>query len=276
MCRTPEIRKCVLKFLGANMVVVSSATVGLGIADLALTILVWCNQLSRCGTGLTNSLALTYVAVAIWAPLPIFFNGIGAIWIADRPQANTGWLCLLSFLNTCAFGPVIVIVTALEITYKFPQSVVPPDQPSMAIYGVEVTIAVVGAVLFLHALAVLYLNCCCTSCMQEAMTQTAVVKVDAPGTEVYIERQDQGYAPRCPTRDHTQDDVDRLNLWSAYRQKNTCCGPPAPPTTRTSYYASGDIATRYAPGAYSGVAGAYFAPGPRSVLAGGGAAVARW
>ena len=109
------------------------------------------------------------------------------------------------------------------------------------------------------------------------MTHTTGAQNDAPGAEVYIERRQQvSAAPaRCPTLDPAhQDDVDRMNLWSAYRWMNNG-GAPAPPITRTSYYASGDIPNRYAPGAYSGVAGSYYAPGPRNILA-GGAAAARW
>jgi hypothetical protein len=260
------------------MVIFSPITIGLGIADLAL-MQQFCVQSSLC-TSLSDALALTWVAVAIWAPIPIFVNGIGAIWIAGRPFANNGWLCLLSFLNTIAFGPVIVIVTALELAKKFSAGVpsmntITTGSPpvNIAMFGIEITIAVIGAVLFLHALAILYLNCCCVNCLHEEMAHTTGPHFDAVGNEVYVERRKTPVNPRGPTPDPAQDEIDRMNIWSAYRWMNNG-GAVAPPVTRTNYYAVGAAPTRCAPGGYSGVAGPY-CHGPRNVLAGGPAA-ARW
>jgi len=220
MCK-PEIRKCLLKFLGANMTIVAPLTIALGIADLILSREISC-PLGVCGP-LDTPTALGYVAVGIWAPIPIFFNGLGAIWIASRPNANNGWLCLLSFFNTIAFAPVLVIVTALEIsTYlnTFPLlrslSDLPTDK-DRAMVSIEITIAVVGGVLFLHALAILYLNCCCTTCLQEEMEN----RVPAPqyGREVYAASRPTvvpvGYGGH--TQYSTPAEVNRMNIWSAYR-----------------------------------------------------------
>jgi len=267
------------------MIIFSPLTVGLGIAALILYKQVICMLNTPIGTcPLTETAALTWVSVAIWAPIPIFVNGLGAVWIANRPQANPGWLCLLSFFNTVAFGPAIVVITALQLGLnKYPGApdnlppIVPTvlKMPYLAAFGIDIAIAIVGGVLWLHALAVLYLNCCCTSCLKEPMAKGTptpnsadadrVVNVDQPKTPAVLE---QG-----------SDDADRMNMWSAYRWMNNGGGAAMQPATRTNYYAVGATPTRCAPGGYSGgysgVAGPY-GPGPRNVLAGGGPAVARW
>jgi len=199
------------------MTIASLLTVALGIADLILSIQLVCPN-GLCGV-LTNKLALTYVAVGIWAPIPIFFNGIGSIWIASRPNANNGWLCLLSFFNTVAFAPVIVIVTAQEIVSVLnlipgPVNISSFPPKAQAMISVEITIAVVGGVLFLHALAVLYLNCCCTRCLQEEMEHTAVAHV---GRDVYVSSQPPVVAIGGQTRYPTSAEINRMNIWSAYR-----------------------------------------------------------
>jgi len=216
MCK-PEIRKCLLKFLGANMTIVAPLTVALGIADLVLSIQAAC--VGGVCAPLDTVLALSYVAVGIWAPIPIFFNGLGAIWISNRPNANNGWLCLLSLFNTIAFAPVIVIVTALEVsTYleTLPQPVNLPALPQQlyAMVAIEITIAVIGGVLFLHALAILYLNCCCRRCLQEEMEYAS-----SPQTrrEVYVSGQQTTIPIGGITRCTYPADVKGMNIWSAYR-----------------------------------------------------------
>jgi hypothetical protein len=283
MCK-PEIRKCLLKLLGVNMVIFAPITIALGIADLSLYQQLFCNIMSMC-VPLTNAGALTWVSVAIWAPLPIFANGVGAIWIANRPFAHTGWLCLLSFLNTIAFGPAIVIITALELSsnkfvgapQQFPPTLPPQYQSTyLANYGIEITITIIGGVLFLHALAVLYLNCCCSTCIHEEMAHTT--NVDAGDQQVYIERR-KAPAPaavtqQCAIQDPYSEDIDRMNMWSAYRWMNNG-GAAVPPATRTNYYALGAAPTRCAPGGFCGAAGPYYGRGS-SIIHTGGPAVARW
>lgn len=261
MCHE-DVKTCLQKLLGALMIIFSPITIALGIVDLVLTDQIWCAGPGPCM--LTNATALTWVAVAIWAPIPIFFNGIGAVWIASRPYANKGWLCLLSFMNTIAFGPAIIVITALEVSSKFPDglekflrmylAMVPLDKMKSAqdnitaVFGIEIVICLVGFVLWLHALAVFYLNCCCGTCMAEMTTP-----VDVSNQPAML----------SPANGNPQE-AERMNMWSAYRWMNNGGAPAAAPVApKTSVYAVGASPSRFmnmSPGSYCHGPSSYNSP----------------
>lgn len=197
------------------MAIVSPLVFALGIADVTLTNQWFCTNLQQC-TQLTNGIALTWAAVGIWASIPLFLNGLTAFWQANKPPGpHQGWLCLLSFLSTFVFAPAITVISALEASYKFPSMPVsvPPGAPPgastalQAIFGIEVTLTVVGGVLFLHALGVLYLNCCCGSCIDEACCNPQGQYPDQYGAHEYQHHQGN-------------NDLNHMNMWSAYRYGN--------------------------------------------------------
>lgn len=164
------VRTCAQKLLGTNMCIASPAVIGLGIADVILTYQVFCPG----GTciPLNTALALSWVGVGIWAPLVTFFNGLFAVKMAGRCPEKS-FLCLLSFFATFIFTPILIIIPALEVSYKFPTGPPPDSSTGRALFGIEVTIAVAGAVLFLHAFGILWLSCCCRECMHKHMVKGA-------------------------------------------------------------------------------------------------------
>lgn len=139
------------------------------------------------------------------------------------------------------FTPALVVVTALELAYKNPSGPPQPSDPNYmqtrALFAIEITIAVVGFVLHLHAVGVLYIVCCCKSCLGKHM------KAKPPKPQQQQPQQQQKPA------EHHDDAIDRMNIWSAYRlMENSGQAPcqqfPQGGMLRSTYYASGIPPTR--------------------------------
>lgn len=223
-------RSCLLKILGINMSLVSPLAIGLGIADIVLTYQLLCDNPSmRECPPLDTPQALTWVAVGIWAPIPIFLNGIAAAYYAGKPCRDTGALCVLSFMSAAIFAPALAVISALEVAFKFPDgpeiprpppmmpgmTQPPPPSPEMmreakqvveALFGIEIALAVIGGVLFLHAVGVFFYTRCCKTYLANQCEKTdSTVEIIPP--QPTVQTQDDG-------------DINRMNMWSNNRINN--------------------------------------------------------
>jgi len=258
------------------MCLASAVTIGLGIADVTITFFN-CNPCP-----LSTPIALTWVGVGIWASIPVFINGIGAIWISGHLEAHKGWFCLLSFMSTIMFTTALVVISSFEVAQKFPSGL-PSSPPTMnqVQFGIEIAIAVLGFVLHLHALLLFYYVCCCKQGCKKHEPEAATSKPSLPEPVQQQASQQVPQQPQQPPNDQ-QSDIDRMNIWSAYRFNNGPSGPAGPPMPKPAgnYYISGALParTQMGPGSYYGVGmGGGNYQMPRQVLAGGQSAMApRW
>lgn len=104
------------RWFGIVLSLVAAGSLALGVADVVLTYQKYvankCSD-SRCDT---NNLVFTWVAVGIWASLPVFILGIFAIRLGkySAPQRSS-WFEILAFLCTFLFAPALIALSVVEI-----------------------------------------------------------------------------------------------------------------------------------------------------------------
>lgn len=214
---------------GFLVCLLSAATLGLGIADVVVNN-IQCSQANMC-MPLTTGLVLTWVSVGIWASIPIFVTGLSFLHFskqpADKEAQKTGWLSVLAFMSALFFTPAIIAISIVEVYFKFNQTGAPNSQtPAMiqAIFGLPIAIAVHGFILHLITLHVFLGICCCSKPKKQVETRCPVLPPPKPSCS------EDGNA-----------DVDRMNIWSAYRWMNvgpSCDRGCAPKPAVSTYYSA--------------------------------------
>lgn len=109
------------RWFGIVLSLLAAASLALGVADVVLTYQKYMND-RGCASKpteppcATNNLVWTWVAVGIWASLPVFILGILAIKLGDRrlPQRSS-WFEVLAFLCTFLFTPAMIALSVVEI-----------------------------------------------------------------------------------------------------------------------------------------------------------------
>jgi hypothetical protein len=208
------------------MAIASTLMIGLGIADVALTWYYFCEVKETCDT-LTSALALSWVAIAIWASIPIFADAVGALYVSGYVVNHRGWLCLLTFQVAFIFAPAIVVVTCFELAKKFPDGVPGSgdDKEFRALFGIELVIVILAFVVDLHALLLFHYICFCEH-------KCPVKKTTKITKKSILKEHQTAITIDTPPACMPESDC-RLNAWSAYRWMSApgpChgCKPSAP------------------------------------------------
>lgn len=146
----------------------AAASLALGVADVVLTYQTYmvdkkCNDNQSAAPCDKNNLVWTWVAVGIWASLPIFIFGILAIRLGKRRNPwGSPWFELLAFLSAFIFAPAMVVLSAMEVSKG--KSIYywtgwwGSDDLAKAI--IPIVIAGLGAIECLLALIAIFYLCC--------------------------------------------------------------------------------------------------------------------
>lgn len=226
--------KITLRLNGLVVCLLSAATTGLGIADVATN---WFTKYCQNGQGsclsMTTDQALTWVAVGIWGPLQVFVTGLDAIYLSSASASDRSRLTAHSWFSAFVFTPAIAVISCVEIGFKFSSGLTPDTlaTPSArAWFAVPLTIAVLG--LLLHLLTLhLFVYTREAKAVEETEAEIAARiarQTPAPpppppaGPPCNLPQCDPGYVA----------DADRLNVWAASRWMNQ--QGPAPTRTATA------------------------------------------
>jgi hypothetical protein len=176
---TPAAKPCCgpqsLRLYGAVLATLAVTTLGLGIADVAITKQAYCGAGSACpNTG--EPYVWVWVATGIWASVPIVLTGLFAMCVSSNPGKWVRLFGLFSFISTFIFTPALLILSSIEvwrgwssstIFYSFtggtlsPGTLTPSPNPYQAKFAIPVAIAVLGGVMFLLTSFMTLLLCCC-------------------------------------------------------------------------------------------------------------------
>lgn len=228
-------RKCSFRCLGFLICLLAASTLGLGIADVVINV----TQCQANPCEMTNGLILTWVAVGIWASIPVFITGLSLIHHSrkqpEAPLKRNSWLALLLFMSAIFFTAAILGISIAEVILKFPAGAPTMQSPpaTQAMFALPIAIAVHGFILHLLTLHLFVGICCCKKHTKEA---------------TYV----QGQGLPANACSHQQEGaVDKMNIWSAYRWMNGgpqcdrgCGGAAAKPAAAASYYSGGAPPTR--------------------------------
>jgi len=155
---------------GVVLCVLSLASLALGVADVVLTYRTYmedkkCKDSTTPDYCLPANLVYTWVAVGIWASLPVFMFGIYCIYKGNPSSQQCGCYQLLAFSSVLIFTPAMVVISAIEVykgrnVYYWKAQSLPEDDLVKAI--LPIVIASLGFIQHVVSLFALSCMCCCT------------------------------------------------------------------------------------------------------------------
>jgi hypothetical protein len=178
---TVQQHPCVINWrtMGIILSLLAAATLALGVADVVYTYQTYMVGMSCATNGATqcnqNVLVFTWIAVGIWASIPVFIYGLFLICHSGS-AATTRPMCveLLVFLCTFVFTPAMVVISSIEvwkgvgIYYWTASSPLTSDDTVKA--GLPIAIAVLGFIEWFICAIALYYLCCCQHTVAETTT----------------------------------------------------------------------------------------------------------
>jgi len=148
----------------------AAASLALGVADVVYTYQTYMVGKS-CSTNTSpaycnpNVLIFTWIAVGIWASVPVFIYGIIVLRHAGATVMRKS-MCmeLLVFLCTFIFTPAMIVISAIEVwkgmnVFYWTANGLPTDDIVKA--ALPIAIAVLGGIEWLMCAIGLYYCCCC-------------------------------------------------------------------------------------------------------------------
>jgi len=167
------------KTYGIILSLLAAASLALGVADVVYTYQTYMIGKS-CSTNTTpaycntNVLVFTWIAVGIWASVPVFFYGLEVLRHSGAAVASKS-MCmeLLVFLCTFVFTPAMIVISAIEVwkgvnVFYWTANGLPSDDTVKA--ALPISIAVLGFIEWLMCAVALYYCCCCQHTMASAST----------------------------------------------------------------------------------------------------------
>jgi hypothetical protein len=223
------------KIFGGILAVLAAITLSLAIANVVMTIssfcTPWMSEAPQYCSTTGEPYIWTWVAVGIWASIPIFIAGISAMCIGSNPEKWTKIFALCIFLSAVVFAPAIIILSAIEVwrgwaaNWNFymmdglevePGSITAADDAAHTIkFVLPLIIAILGAIMFIMTLAITVALCCCMQWLgiympgefdnadqQGDLTTAAVQPYPARPQVAYS--YDVDYSPGRPTGPHSR------------------------------------------------------------------------
>ena len=155
---------------GIILSLLAAASLALGVADVVLTYQTYMVDMgcrdnpsssAQCDI---NNLVWSWIAVGIWASLPIFIFGIMAIRLGKRNNpSRSSWFDLFAFISTFIFAPAMIAISVAQVVkgrkIYYWTSIDGSDDLAKAI--IPIVIAGLGAIeLLMSFIAYSYLCCC--------------------------------------------------------------------------------------------------------------------
>lgn len=173
---------------GIILSLLAAASLALGVADVVLTHQTYMVD-RKCADNQNqpecdkNNLVWTWVAVGIWASLPIFIFVILAIRLGkSHNPVRSSWFEMFAFISAFIFAPAMIVLSAIQV-YKghdiyYWNAVDGDDDLAKAI--IPIVIAGLGLVEFLMCFIAIIYVCCC----RNNYSSTEVVTYRQPAIDV--------------------------------------------------------------------------------------------
>lgn len=157
---------------GIILSLLSAASLALGVADVVLTYQNYmvdkkCKDDQSKDICMTDNLVWSWVAVGIWASIPIFIFGILSIRLGkSRHPVRSAWFEFFAFVSAFIFAPAMIALSVVQVVkghniyyWKASSELNGDDDLAKAI--IPIVIAGLGAVeLLMSFIAITYLCCC--------------------------------------------------------------------------------------------------------------------
>lgn len=173
-----------LQAIGSFLIVLSAAAIGLAIADIVISYSTYVQSGKQSST--ITALALVWVAVGIWASIPVFILGALTLWITKHKMRSRGTFILMVFLSFLIFTPAKLIISIIEAWQgSGPLYSVPPQGGAQqAKFAIPVTIAAIAFVSWLLEMLLAFYVCCCPDFQMRKKVGNVVIQQKVPTTIV--------------------------------------------------------------------------------------------
>jgi len=171
--------------------ILSVAAIALGVADVVLTNQFYCSGQSYSSTYCSTTgepYVWVWVAVGIWAGLPIFFTGLYLLCSASNP-GHWRYVSLTVMLSALVFSPALAILSAIELWrgataswtfYTFTNglgagSIMPSGtNPWQAKFAIPLAVGILGVLIFIKTGWMTLTFWCCSG--DQGISKTVVVQ----------------------------------------------------------------------------------------------------
>jgi len=144
------------------------ASLALGVTDVILTYKNYmedkkCKDSSTPDYCMPGNLVFTWIAVGIWASIPVFLFGLLCIYRKNATYQQCDWFQLLAYTSALLFTPAMTVISAIEV-YKgrniYYWTATNLDQDDLAKAIIPIVIAVLGFIEHVISLTTLLCLCC--------------------------------------------------------------------------------------------------------------------